>query len=367
MPANNADKIGAMIESAKNRLMGTPVAGVGGIPDGAVAGGVPSANAPKPSGPGAVGFWGLPTPQRTPRPAEPPPPDLMDQIQNPEKYNNQTGKPISFGAVNQPLLNMVKEGATKPIGVPESSSDGYTPGPFGANPAEGGRLTSFNLNDKEMEEWKARGALSYSKNPEYLALEKERSNPNNAMFNDIVKKLVDITSTGPAVGRATNVAALKGALQALAPLTSYGQFGVAGMQAETKKRDQDITSETTRRGQDIEGAIKKPYYEANAEESKAKSRLYGTQAKLLEEEGKPDKVREKEVSGWLTERRKIKNAALEGMTDMTPEEQDKRIAALDALFVKTNPAPIWKAKQNADGTVTVEYADGRVVTGKPKK
>ena len=92
-------------------------------------------------------------------------------------------------------------------------------------------------------------------------------------------------------------------------MTSYGQFGVAGIQADTARRGQEITAgvttrgqdtnigiaglqaETTRRGQDIEGAIKKPYYEANAEESKAKGKLYGTQAKLLEEEGKPDKVR----------------------------------------------------------------------------
>ncbi|MFA5753307.1 MAG: hypothetical protein WC910_09575, partial [Bacteroidales bacterium] len=145
-------------------------------------------------------------------------------------------------------------------------------------------------------------------------------------------------------------------IKALAPQTSFGAYGIS-------RED----NETTQRGQDIEGAIKKPYYEANAEESKAKSRLYGTQAKILEDEGKPDKVREREVSGWLTERRKVINASLGELEGLSEEEKATRMNARVADFNKYNPPPIKSAKKNADGTVTVQYADGTVKTGKPVK
>jgi hypothetical protein len=259
----------------------------------------------------------------------------------------EPAKPLNAGnsgaAINQPLLNLVKSGATPTTTAPTT--------PITESPKVEGRAgaTSFNLSDKELTDWKARGDLQ---NSSYY----DGKNPNDDKFAGMMKELMDVSGASPSAENSNKIKSLRLGIQALAPQTSYGQFGVAGLQTDT-----------TKRGQDIESEIKKPYYEADAEESKAKGKLYGTQAKLLEEEGKPDKVREKEVSGWLTERRKIKNAALEGMTDMTPEEQDKRIAALDALFVKTNPAPPKKAKKNADGTVTVEYADGRVVTGILKK
>ena len=376
MPANNADKIGAMIESAKNKLMGTPVGdfvrgvgAVGTIPNTIVAGTQNSYGA------------NIPTVEDARQKLVESTPSAGGIIKD-----AATGASRIFNNVNTPTL-----GATV---NQQSSSD--------TSPADLGKPNNGAIKDERSFSWPLTSGISMSKpesglgaliRPDYKtrediapAIASSSYNPNDAKFSELMNDLLKTAATGdPSVSRATKINSLKTALQNLAPMTSYGQFGVTGIQADTARRGQEITAgvttrgqdtnigieglraETTRRGQDIEGAIKKPYYEANAEESKAKSRLYGTQTKLLEEEGKPDKVREKEVSGWLTERRKIKNAALEGMTDMTPEEQDKRIAALDALFVKTNPAPPKKAKKNADGTVTVEYADGRVVTGILKK
>jgi hypothetical protein len=198
-----------------------------------------------------------------------------------------------------------------------------------------------------MEEWKERGRLMEG-------LGATEKNPNDRLLREAMDDLTRVASSGDPFKNIGAIIALKTKIKALAPQTSFGAYGIS-------RED----NETTQRGQDIDKELN--LFGANAEESRAKSRLYGVQAKLLEDEGKPDKIREKEVSGWLTERRKVINAALEGIAGMTPEEKEKHMATLEADFNKHNPAPIRKAKQNADGTVTVEYADGRVVTGKPKK
>lgn len=266
---------------------------------------------------------------------------IKDAVSGASKAFSNTSTPAFGAAVNQPLLNLVKSGATAPTASPptEPSQDNS---PAGA--------TTFNLTDKELADWKVRGALQTSS---YM----DGKNPNDDRFAGLMKDLVDTASSGsPSVERATKLNALKTGIQALAPQTSFGHFGVAGIQAET-----------TRRGQDIESEIRKPYYEANAEESKAKGKLYGTQAKLLEEEGKPDKVREKEVSGWLTERQKVINASLGDLEGLSEEEKATRMNARIADFNKYNPPPIRSAKKNSDGTVTVQYADGTVKTGKPLK
>jgi hypothetical protein len=267
---------------------------------------------------------------------------IKDVASGVSKAFNTASTPAFGAAVNQPLLNLVKSGATTPT----------TTAPVAEPPKDEGRAgaTSFNLSDKELTDWKARGDLQ---NSSYY----DGKNPNDDKFAGLMKDLVDTASSGsPSVERATKLNALKTGIQALAPQTSFGHFGVTGIQAET-----------TRRGQDIESEIRKPYYEANAEESKAKGKLYGTQAKLLEEEGKPDKVREKEVSGWLTERQKVINASLGELEGLSEEEKATRMNARVADFNKYNPPPIKSAKKNADGTVTVQYADGTVKTGKPVK
>lgn len=77
-------------------------------------------------------------------------------------------------------------------------------------------------------------------------------NPNDAKFSDLMEQLMKVSSTGgPSVGRATQINAIKAAMQALAPMTSYGNFGVAGMGAETTRRGQDIAAGLGARGQDI--------------------------------------------------------------------------------------------------------------------
>jgi hypothetical protein len=382
MPTNNADKIGAMIESAKNKLMGTPVGdfvrgvgAVGTIPNTIVAGTQNSYGANIPTVEGLKQNLTASVEQGN---------IASDVGTGVSRIFNNANTPTFGATVNQPLPNMVKEGAAK------------------STPADLSKPNNGAIKDERSFNWPLASGISMSKpesglgaliRPDYKtrediapAIASSSYNPNDAKFSELMNDLLKTAATGdPSVSRATKINSLKTALQNLAPMTSYGQFGVTGIQADTARRGQEITAgvttrgqdtnigieglraETTRRGQDIEGAIKKPYYEANAEESKAKSRLYGTQTKLLEEEGKPDKVREKEVSGWLTERQKVINAALEGIADMTPEEKEKHMATLKADFNKHNPAPPRKAKQNADGTVTVEFADGRVVTGKPKK
>jgi hypothetical protein len=379
MPANNADKIGAMIESAKNRLMGTPVGDfvrgvgeIGGIPKTIVAGTQNSYGANIPTVEGLKQNLTASVEQGNIAG------DLGVGVSRIANNVNTPTAPALGAAINQPLLNMAKESSTAQLGVPVPSDGGYTPGPFakGSNPADGGRLTFFNLNDKEMEDWKAerdrQNSIINGKNPEYLALEKERSNPNNALFKEIVDKVKDINtfmSSDPLTRKyqTLQLGALNQTLDKLAPLTSYGQLGVAGIQADTTKRGQDVRAETDKRGQDIDKEIKKPEAEAKAEEAKAKSSLYGTQAKLLEEEGKPDKVREKEVSGWLTERRKVINASLGDLEGLSDEEKTTKMNARVADFNKYNPPPIKSAKKNSDGTVTVQYADGTVKTGKPVK
>lgn len=77
-------------------------------------------------------------------------------------------------------------------------------------------------------------------------------NPNDAKFSGLMEQLMKVSSTGgPSVGRATQINAIKTAMQSLAPMTSYGNFGVAGMGAETTRRGQDLTASLGARGQDI--------------------------------------------------------------------------------------------------------------------
>jgi hypothetical protein len=78
----------------------------------------------EPQDPNTVGFWGLPTRERTARaeaPAETPPPDLYDMIENPEKYDPETGRPAQD--VNPELLRSMRPDAAASSGALEKTPD----------------------------------------------------------------------------------------------------------------------------------------------------------------------------------------------------------------------------------------------------
>jgi hypothetical protein len=184
----------------------------------------------------------------------------------------------NLGAVNQPLINMVKgEGlgamskANPSVATPTVSTVVNAPAtknptateiapPAGAiSRPEGdpnffkggatfqptGATTSTGMSEKDLEDWKARGALANSRYS-------DGKNPNDSKLSDMMEELVKTASSGsPSIERATKLNALKLGIQTLAPMSSYGAFGVAGLQTDTTKRGQDVLAETTRRGQDL--------------------------------------------------------------------------------------------------------------------
>lgn len=292
MPANNADKIGAMIQSAKNKLTGG-VAGdfakgfgaIGGIPKTIVAGTQASYGANIPTvaqiekastdtiKQGNVAGQVVKALGTNPVDAAQVGTRLQEAGTGVSRIFNNVNTPTFGAAVNQPLLNMVKEGATRstpvttpavqppladkplsrPVGDPNFFSGGTT---FQPSAGLGATPSDTKWTEKDLADWKARGALSDGKSSEYLALEKERSNPNNAMFKEVADKIKDISTflSGDPLTRKYQIqemGALKGVLNELGPLTSYGNFGVAGMHDETTQRGQDLVAETSRRGQDI--------------------------------------------------------------------------------------------------------------------
>ena len=376
MPANNADKIGAMIESAKNKLMGTPVGdfvrgvgAVGTIPNTIVAGTQNSYGA------------NIPTVEDTRQKLVESTPSAGGIIKD-----AATGASRIFNNVNTPTL-----GATV---NQQSSSD--------TSPADLGKPNNGAIKDERSFSWPLTSGISMSKPesglgalilPDYKtrediapAIASSSYNPNDDKFAGLMKDLIDTASSGsPSVERATKLNALKTGIQALAPMTSFGQFGVAGLQAETTRRGQDIGADTTkrgqdigagtiRRGQDIGAETKASELALQAKDFETLARLRGAtaaksqaEADILNEQGKPDKVREREATGWLAERRKVINASLADLEGLPEEEKTKKMNARVADYNKYNPPPIRSAKKNTDGTVTVQYADGTVKTGKPVK
>jgi len=295
IPTNNADKIGAMIESAKNKLMGTPVGdfargigAVGTIPNALVTGTQNSYGANIPTVEGLKQNLTASVEQGN---------IASDVGTGVSRIFNNVNTPTLGATVNQPLLNMVKEGvakptpvvnpslADKPVSRPEGDSNFFRGGTtFQPSAGLGATPASTGMSDKDLEEWKARGALSDGKSSEYLALEKERSNPNNTMFKEVADKIKDISTflSGDPLTRKYQIqemGALKGVLNELGPLTSYGNFGVAGMHDETTQRGQDLMAETSRRGQDITAEHYKIGASLKADEN-AMNALY--QAGLLE-------------------------------------------------------------------------------------
>jgi hypothetical protein len=77
-------------------------------------------------------------------------------------------------------------------------------------------------------------------------------NPKDLDLQTLMKDLSDTVSNGkPSVERLTKIKALQNAIGVIAPMTSQGAFGVAGMHDITTKRGQDISAGTAARGQDV--------------------------------------------------------------------------------------------------------------------
>jgi hypothetical protein len=218
-------------------------------------------------------------------------------------------------------------------------------------------------------------------------------NPNDAKLDELMKQLEETSSTGkPSVERLTKIKALQGAIGVIAPQTSYGNFGVAGMGNETTRRGQDVSAETTKRGQDVSARGQDLAAETAATGHKLTARGQditaettkrgqdiagvGTEATAdyhrvaaeekrvttdyLKEQGKPDKVADANATNWARERMKFINTGLAEIDPNAPEEvQAKAEATLKDRFDRNNTPPEKKRIKNADGTVTVIYANGK--------
>lgn len=84
-------------------------------------------------------------------------------------------------------------------------------------------------------------------------------NPNDKMFSDLASQIMETANTGTAsVERATKLKNMRNILEKIVPMTSYGQYGMSNISAETARRGQDITALTENqratlgaRGQDV--------------------------------------------------------------------------------------------------------------------
>lgn len=245
---------------------------------------------------------------------------------------------------------------------------------------EGSRFGSFG-SDQEYYDWKARGDKMDAKNPAYLALERERENPNNERFNKIVDQLKDINtflSSDPLTRKyqILQMGVLTKAMNELGPLTSYGHFGVEGRKADIAKGHLGVAegelgvkkgtlelakAKEAREG--LESTSKSKYYEANAEESRAKAKYWGDQ-------DKPDKLSTQAQQAWLKgydDYLKSDTVLQDILGKEDPAERAAAIESHKALYRQLNPpAPIRKV-DNPDGTITVTFADGTVRRYRRKK
>jgi hypothetical protein len=84
-------------------------------------------------------------------------------------------------------------------------------------------------------------------------------NPNDLTLQSLMGELQKVSTTGgPSVARNTAIKAITKQIDTIAPMTSTGAYGIAGMREDTSKRGQDITAATaleslgvTARGQDV--------------------------------------------------------------------------------------------------------------------
>lgn len=236
---------------------------------------------------------------------------------------------------------------------------------------EGSRFGSFG-SDQEYYDWKARGDKMDAKNPAYLALERERENPNNERFNKIVDQLKDINtflSSDPLTRKyqILQMGVLTKAMNELGPLTSYGHFGVEGRKADIAKGHLGVAegelgvkkgtlelAKTKEAREATESAAKGDYYKANAEESRAKAKYWGDQ-------DKPDKLSTQAQQAWLkgwNDYLKSESVLSDLIMAETPETRDAAIEKHRALYRQLNPPPPVQASKNADGTINVTFADG---------
>lgn len=258
---------------------------------------------------------------------------------------------------------------------------------------EGALSLNKGMSEEDLADWRARGVklgvigatqaanpnisneeLYNSKHPEYVALEKERANPNNARFNAIADQIKDINtflSSDPLTRKyqILQMGVLTKAMNELGPLTSYGHFGVEGMKNEVAKGHLGVAegelgvkkstlelAKTKEAREATESVAKGDYYKANAEESKAKAKYYGDQ-------DKPGKFETQAQQAWLKgydDYLKSDTVLQDIMSKEDPAERATAIENHKALYRQLNPpAPIRKV-DNPDGTITVTFADGTV-------
>jgi hypothetical protein len=165
-------------------------------------------------------------------------------------------------AVQQPPLDSSPVGLSKPnngaIKDEESFNWPIAPDASISGSGRSGGPTTPGLGALSQADYRTREDIA-------PAIASSGYNPNDAKLADLVNDLLKTSTTGdPSVGRATKINALKTALQTLAPMTSYGQFGVAGIQADTARRGQEINAGVTTRGQDVVAETAKRAQDINA-------------------------------------------------------------------------------------------------------
>jgi hypothetical protein len=196
------------------------------------------------------------------------------------------------------------------------------------------------------------------------------------------------------VGRLTAIKAIQGALREIAPMTSTGAFGVAGMHDATAQRAQDIGAQinyrdqdvkgrgqdiaaqsqaighaVTARGQDIDAATKARALDINKIGVEASANLHNANAKVLDEQGKPNALAVDAVKKRADAWNKYQNsdAVSQDISSKTdPKEIAATIARHRAIFDQMNPRKPISAIENKDGTATIVFDDGSHVTGSKK-
>ena len=306
---------------------------------------------------GASGQW---TPQQTPKVTAPSSP-APQNIASPSLNNmvSNSAKPTSGRvAINVPGFGV--EGFTTPNGSGNS---------VGGVTVTGNTFKSINPSKLTI----GVDTPSLMQNNNQMTDQKPVENPYDKKASELMGLLLDASKTAMSEGNLLKrkydimgVRAIQDALSGVAPMTSFGNFGVAGMNNEIAGGKLGIEQGNLALNQKkagteaLESAAKTEYYKANALESKAKS-------KALETVVKPDPFDVQAQKSWLSGLDSyLKNEMVLGdIMAASEDERDAVIASHQQLYRKLNPPVPIRKVNNPDGTITVTFADGS--TQKMKK
>lgn len=233
--------------------------------------------------------------------------------------------------------------------------------------ASGSQFGSFG-SDQEYADWKARG--------EKINSAGVMDNPNDSRTSELSDILASAVKTMMGEGNLLKrkydimaVKAIKDALTGISPMSSFGQFGVEGRKADIAKGHLGVAegelgvkkstlelAKTKEAREGVETAAKSKYYEANAEESKAKAKYYGDQ-------DKPGKFETQAQQAWLKgydDYLKSDTVLQDILGKEDPAERAAAIESHKALYRQLNPPVPIRKVDNPDGTITVTFADGTV-------